>query len=423
MEEMNTTNMPNDVQMTITELNSSPIDESDTQNMEVKTDKPFDESSIKIIECRGEPLRETMGKVLENKIPVYAEEYHPEEVTTSGDTIPNDRETIDMSGTTENETVPEPEKVDINSLTQMMVTTQQTMNIMKDLWLQTAQALDINGEHVRKLAEYNYEHKKEMPEDISEEDKEKWDFCNGLDNITMDELKSILGDNHPSLINVNENDARESIKNVMQIYVDYARSAREYDMIHKAYMEYLNESEAEEIKKFEERAANETDPEKKKILEDQIAQYYRIKRLDFLAEPLSDFHKKRIQSGFVNASKATYWVNRTQEKLKQMKINPEFVMTLYHFEERFLEPKYRKLNNALLFYFTNFAIYAKVGDPNDEKMNITRCFFMSIITLFNKSIKEDEREYLLDNIRKFEDQLLDYIQPGEKETIPAPVFG
>lgn len=307
------------------------------------------------------------------------------------------------------------EEIDIKTLGSMVSTVKDTVEMMARVWLETAKTFQITDKINRRIAEFNSEHKTPVPPELTEEERENWDYLNGLDKLTMEDALQIFGEGHPCIKETIE-ETIGTVKDVFGSFFTYAVQRREYENIRSAFLMYVDDEEVKQIKSFEEQLKTTENPELKSVLSEKINSYYRMKHLTFLSEPLGEVHINRIKTGLVDPKKAEYWLERCQEKLKQLKVNPDFVLMLYHFEEKNLEEKYWKLNNCLLIHFMSLAIYADMHDTRDERMNMVKCMFVAINSIWTGMLKDSDRQEVMKNIKAFEDQLIDVIE----ENLEAP---
>lgn len=312
---------------------------------------------------------------------------------------------------------------DIKTLGQIVVNCKKIMENMAKLWLVTAREYHISDTIMRKLSVYNDQYRTKPDPELSKEELKEFDHLNGLDHLTLEDAIAIFGSNHICIKPTIE-ETRETIKTVASTFFDYAVAKREYMTINSAYLKYVEEQEVGEAERLQKMIEAETDPEKKKTLEDALHHYNWLKHLGFLAEPLSEKHLERIKIGLVDPKKAEYWLRRSSEKLGQLKADPQFIPMLYHFEEKNLDQKYRKLNNCLMIHFMTICIAADMHSPRDDYRNMARCFFIGIHSLWRGLLSEKARETVMKNIVAFEDQLIDVIEENpEGESLFPSTFG
>lgn len=293
------------------------------------------------------------------------------------------------------------------------------VQITEDNWLTTAREFKIKDSHMRQLAVYNEQHATKMPEDISEEERSKWDYLNGLDHITRAEAAAIFGENSP-ILGVDDSQTRDRVKEAGSDFMSWLIATREYKNTDDAFMK-LNELEEEKaITELAERAKNEKDPEKKEKLERSIHDYFRWKNLEFLADPLSDKDKKLIIKAFTNSDTCEYWITRTREKLDtQLMASGKFILEIANFEKRFLEEKYWKCSNIILLYFAKLVTFhdmvAKEGTSKDQYVTSqeyliqARCMIYGLDSIIRKQCTDEQKEKMLNSIRALEDQFIDIV--------------
>ncbi len=282
------------------------------------------------------------------------------------------------------------------------------VQIMESQWNASARELDLKDHHMRALAEINMKYRQLPPEHLTPEQLNDWDYLNGIDKITDDEINAIFEEGH-KVRGVDHSQTVDRIKGACQDFFGWLQTVREYRNVHDAYLQLLELKEEEQIKELRETAEKEEDPEKKQAMLNSIEMYYNRKYLKWLAEPVDDASKERIVKALSDEKKVAYWINRCRDRLKQMKISSKFILECSQFEKRFLEEKYHKNSNVLLLYFMQTAIYQDPNNKKDDGRTKTVCMVMAIDAIVRNTMTEDNRTMVLDHIRKFEDQFLDLV--------------
>lgn len=301
----------------------------------------------------------------------------------------------------------------LKTITDSLKTLEGTVKILEEQWMAEAREFNITDTHMKELGKWNSDHRVEIPADATEEVKKNWDYLNGIDTITMDEIKRIFGDDSP-IHGMSEDITKGRVKEVCEMYFGWLMALREYRDSHDAYLELLEMQEEAQIESLQARADAEEDPDKKKALLDSIDQYYNFKYLGFLREPLSEKELKRLLDALDDEQKCTYWLNRTRDRLRQYKVSPQFIMEIAGFEKRF-DKDYSSIMNILLLYFTNICIHS---DPENKKdPNNTKTFSMviAIDDVIRNVWKGDKAQRVLDNIEAFLDQFIEYKKANSPE--------
>jgi hypothetical protein len=192
---------------------------------------------------------------------------------------------------------------------------------------------------------------------------------------------------------------------------------KEYRQIHDAYLELVELEEEKNIEKLKLIAEKEEDPDKKATMEESIKMYYNRKYLEFLSEPIDEKDRDRIIEAYGSNQKITYWLNRTRDKLRQLKISDKFILEISQFEKRYLEEKYHKCSNILLVYFMQTIVYSDMHDKNSVGRNKAICMVIALDGIIRKTWKEETRERVLNNIRAMLDQVIDFIPENESDSI------
>lgn len=290
----------------------------------------------------------------------------------------------------------------------MIQTTKEMVEIMENNWNTTKQKFHLTDSQMKELFQYNDQHKTQIPEYATDEEKEKWDHLNGLNNITEEDAIKIFGENSP-VIGVTHDITKDRIRDFAEDYLNWMIALREYKNIHQSYIKLMELQEENDINDLRTRAEAETDPETKQKMLDAIDLYYNRKYLKFLAEPLSDEDRNRVVHAFHTEKTISYWVKRSQDKLAQLKMSNKFILEISQFEKRFLPEKYHKQSNVLLLYFMMTIIYCRCGDRKDPGRNKAIAMIMTLDQFVQNVLSLDKKEMVLNNIIAFEDQFMDEI--------------
>lgn len=295
------------------------------------------------------------------------------------------------------------------------------MKAVDQVWMQTQKDLSINEGHIKELYKWNEDHKTLMPENLSEEEKKNFDFYNGLNSLTDEEITRIFGEGHP-VFGVDTQHTIDRIKGAFSDFVDWISIRREYTQVHNAYLQLLEEGEAKEIEKLKELIKSEEDEEKKSKMQASVDKYYDQKYLRFLCN--EDIPKKtmdKILDVCKNENKAQYIVNRAMDKLKKLNVSSKFILELGQFEKRFLPPRYKNNSNVLVSYFMNQLVYnCNLDNPKDEGKVRIMCMVFGLDRIVQNIADPLVREITMANIRAFEDKFLEFFPKVEEEPETLP---
>ena len=280
----------------------------------------------------------------------------------------------------------------------------EMVRTMESIWNGTKREFKLRDTHMKSLYQYNETHKKDMPDDITDEEKENWDHFNGFDNMTDDEIEEIFGKDHP-IIGVMNSQTIDRIKTAMGDYISWMASLKEYRQIHDAYMTLNEMEEDKKIKELEQIMENETDLEKKEMMKSSLDDYYNKKYIDFIADPLSEIEIERLVKNYNDGKKIQYYTNRAIDKLKSIHVSTKFILEISQFEKRFLPEEYHGNSNILLLWFMQKIIFS---DPhsNANDANIIMCFVICMDKIIRNRIDDESKERVFNNIKKFEDQFI-----------------
>lgn len=304
-------------------------------------------------------------------------------------------------------------KESLKNLTSMMRQAAEAVKMMRSVWESDMNEYDVSEDHIKELYQFNIQHRILKEDFVSTKEGEEYDEFNGLNEIPMEEVVRIFGEGH-KIIGVDISQTIDRIKTVAGDFFAWVTMMRDYQQINDAYMMLLDLEEEKRIMELQKIANEEENPEQKEKMQNSLNIYYRNKYLDFLTDEISERNFKSIIDAFSNERKVEYWIKRTRDKLKQLKLSDKFILEISQFEKRFLEEKYHKASNILLLYFMNKIIYTDLYD----KSNIVKAECVSMVLMLDKLVRnkvnEQDKERMLNNIRTLLDKFIDHI-PEKKE--------
>lgn len=286
----------------------------------------------------------------------------------------------------------------------------EMIKIMEQSWKVTQNEFKLTDSHMKALYKYNEEHRTPMPENLTKEEQDKWDHFNGLNDIPEEKVLEIFGEGHP-IIGVQHSQTIDRIKSVVSEFFGYLSSLKEYKQVHEAYLMLVEENERNQIQQLKNIMEAETDPEKKAKMKESIDKYYDRRYINFITEPLDDNTIDSLVKGFSDKEKITYWLNRAQDKLKQLGISSRFILEISQFEKRFLAEKYHKLSNMILLYvirlitYTDCARNSKDADSRNKIISIV----MALDKLVQNRWSADDKEIIIKNLSAFLEQFIDNV--------------
>lgn len=309
----------------------------------------------------------------------------------------------------------------MKNMAQLIKQVGEMVKIMEAQWGSSKEEFKLTDNHMKLLYQYNEEHMTAMPDYLTDEEKDKWDHFNGLNDIPEEKVLEIFGEDHP-IIGVMHTQTLDRIKDVTNEFFSWMTTLKEYSQINDAYLNLIETEEEANMSHLRAVMEKETDPEKKATLQASLDLYYNRKYLDFLAEPMDERTVKKLVEAFSDKNKITYWLNRSQDKLKQLKISTKIILEISQFEKRFLPEKYHKASNMLLLHFMQTVIYCNCGDKNDDGRTKAVCMVLTLDRVVRKTASKDVYDRVIENIMKFEENFLDKISdPVKPETDEVPL--
>ena len=284
----------------------------------------------------------------------------------------------------------------------------EMVKIMEANWLNEKNEFKLTDSQMKLLYQYNEQHKIDMPENITDEERDNWDHFNGLNNIPINEVIKIFGADHKIISSVSEDITRQRVKEAIHDFFGWLSALREYKNIQEGYMKLIELREERDIEILKMYAEKETDPEKKAAMTHSLDQYYNKKYLGFLPT-LDDKTINRLVDAYGDDKKVEYWVRRTQEKLDQLKFSKQFIYEIAQFENRFLPEKYHKVSNVFLLYFLMKTAYMNAGNKNDIDRTEVASIIFALDSIVRNKCDVELKENVLNNIQRFLDQFIDPI--------------
>ena len=315
-------------------------------------------------------------------------------------------------GTTDEQPTKEDLVTMMQTITSTLKSLETSVKVMEEQWLATAREFQITDTHMKELGKWNADHRTEKPEGLSEEEAANWDYLNGIDSITIEEITRIFGEDSP-IHGMSEEITKDRVKEVCQTYFGWLMIMREYRESHDAYLELLEVQEEAQLEVLKANAEKEEDPEKKEKMESAIDSYYKFKYLGFLSD-ISDKEIQTLLKALKDEKKCTYWVNRTRDKLKQYKVSPKFIMEIAGFEKRF-EKDYSSIMNILLLYFMNICIYSDAHDKKDPNNTKTMSMIIGLDDVIRNVWKDEKAKRVMDNVEAFLDKVMEYKKNHSEE--------
>lgn len=286
-----------------------------------------------------------------------------------------------------------------------------SVKIMQEIWMETQRDYGVNRSQLNELSAFNNNHRVPKPDDLPAD--EEWDMYNGFDHLTYNDMERIFGSEHP-IYGVDISQTIDRVKIVFRSFIDWMTALREYNNVHNGYAVLMDMYDEQNMNEFQKICDAETDPDKKRLQQANIDLYRSNKNLGFLKEPLDDKSVERLYTAFTNKSKCEYWMKRSVDKLRQLKISEKFLEEIWGFEKRFLDEKYHRLNNMMLVYFMNLIVFCKCTDGSATNIRRTHVMFMfaALDGYVQKRIDPSRKDKIKENVCAFLDMMLDKIPDG-----------
>lgn len=310
----------------------------------------------------------------------------------------------------------------MEQVTQAYRHAREILQILEATWKSTVVTYKIEHTHIEKLTQFNIEHRDPKPEVPEKDENGKdivYDPCNGLKKLTEQDCIDIFGEDHP-IIGVTHELTLDRVHDAYEDFYNWSNALHEFREIDKAYVEYTDEKEAEQLKILQEAAATEEDPVKAKSINEAITQYYNKIYLEFLTDPISSIRIDNIVNRLSNADKAQYILKRAVEKLRQMKISAQFIPEIVKFESTFLPEEYSVCDGVLLMYFCDLITYCDISNTRDNDRNNAIYMTVMIDRYIRNLLKPDVKERIKNNIIEFENNFINLVPRKEPDNSISP---
>lgn len=310
----------------------------------------------------------------------------------------------------------------MEQVTQAYQHAREILQIMESTWKSTIATYKIEHSHIEKLTQFNIGNRDPKPETPVKDEagnEIQYDPCNGLLKLTEQDCIDIFGADHP-IIGVTHELTLDRVHDAYEDFYNWSNALYEFREIDKAYVEYTDEKEAEQLKILQEAAKTEEDPVKAAAINDAITQYYNKIYLEFLTEPISSIRIDNIVNRLSNADKAQYILKRTTEKLRQMKISAQFIPEIVKFESTFLPEEYSVCDGVLLMYFCDLITYCDISNRKDNDRNNAIYLTVMIDRYIRNLLKPEVKEKIKNNIIEFENRFINLVPRSESDDSATP---
>lgn len=299
----------------------------------------------------------------------------------------------------------------------------QTVQVIQNIWIDTKNQYQLTSEQMYKLHKFNQDHLNPR----SEKEDEEWDEFNGICKLQVSDAKEIFGDNHhfTKSVSVGMDGILDIIKDAFADYINYIRFTKELQDTDIAYRKLLDMREERDMLTLAAVIKKEEDPEKKSAMQKSIDQYFNVKFLGYLSDPLPDTEKKMLVDAFGDVKKIEYYLNRSRDKLTQMGMSQTFILEVSNLEKIHLPERYHMLSNMTLLYFMRAIIHTDVADNISKSKKYERDKIVAMINALDIIIRKtgtvESIQKIKDNIMAFLDQLIDDVYAKyypDKEILP-----
>jgi hypothetical protein len=293
----------------------------------------------------------------------------------------------------------------LDQLDDMIKNAREMLELMSEDLKATKKEYSITEDQMKKIWAFNNEHCTPKTEDQTEE---TYNFFNGLDSMTEDDVIGIFGSGHP-IIGVDHEQTMDRIKAAADDQFNYVSALKEYRNIEESRSKLIELNEEQHILELEKIANECEDEESKEKMLASVNEYKQAKYLDFLSEPISDTMKKSLIKAWGSKKDIDYRINRASDKLHKIHIPSKVIFELSKFEEKFLDTKYRELNNMICLYFMTKVTYSNYDNYDGKDRRETTAMVIALDNYIRNLIPDSIKERIKTNLQNLLDQLYDDI--------------
>lgn len=203
--------------------------------------------------------------------------------------------------------------------------------------------------------------------------------------------------------------------------------AKEVEKQMSDYSAYLASAEVKEkeekaLNDMKERLAKTTDETEAAKVSKRIHVIEASDSLSFIFDRIEKLQQKEIDNivnAYFDKKRTNYIMERYKLKSPKYGYKPEMVTSLIGIEEKFLPEEYADFNDLFLFNIMRMIAYS---DPNGEEdsLYIRKLLMETIKLVFNRFNENEDRNKMIEIIKKFDDKFEAFREKFHNENASAP---
>ena len=203
--------------------------------------------------------------------------------------------------------------------------------------------------------------------------------------------------------------------------------AKEVEKQMSDYSAYLASAEVKEreekaLNDMKERLAKTTDETEAARVSKRIHVIEASDSLSFIFDRIEKLQQKEIDNivtAYFDKKRTNYIMERYKLKSPKYGYKPEMAASLIGIEEKFLPEEYNDFNDLFLFNLMRMVAYS---DPNAEEdsLYIRKLIMETIKLVFNRFNENEDRDKMIEIIKKFDDKFESFRGKFHNENASAP---
>lgn len=203
--------------------------------------------------------------------------------------------------------------------------------------------------------------------------------------------------------------------------------AKEVEKQMSDYSAYLASAEVKEreekaLNDMKERLAKTTDATEAAKVSKRIHVIEASDSLSFIFDRIEKLQQKEIDNivnAYFDKKRTNYIMERYKLKSPKYGYKPEMAASLIGIEEKFLPEEYHDFNDLFLFNLMRMVAYSD-PDAEEDSLYIRKVIMETIKLVFNRFSENEDRDKMIEIIKKFDDKFESFREKFHNENSSAP---
>ena len=193
------------------------------------------------------------------------------------------------------------------------------------------------------------------------------------------------------------------------------------------YFNYVNSAEyrqkqQEKVDSLRKQIDSETDPRKRREIEEMLVAIENTYSLDFLLERLNNpklNEANNIKNVFFDSKRSSMVMDKFIAKLPRFGYNADIYKMFFNIEEKFLPEEYHDLNNIFLFHVMRYISYTDSYNKI-ESLYVSTILIRLYNLLYHRYPSNEMEQEFIDFIKKIDDYFMPYIEYFKTYNVTSP---